>query len=114
MRTLAGGRVALSYISQAMLRETGAYMDETERISSRLRTIKGVEVAVLRKEEDERVIKVSMRSKTPDFDAGVFSAKFAGGGHAAAAGFTLYMTLDEAIEVVAKELEAVYAEGSAK
>jgi len=106
-----GGRVAWTAVTQAMLRESGATMDQSEGIVGMLRALEGVQVALLFKEEREG-IHVSIRGQA-GVRAHVIATAFGGGGHAAAAGFTLREPLDEAIrqtlDAVRRELAAAAA-----
>ncbi len=88
------GRVAWTSVTQAMLRETSAVMEDSEGIVGALRAIRGIRVAVLFKEEPEG-IHVSLRGL--GVRANVIAEAFGGGGHAAAAGFTFKAPLDEVI-----------------
>lgn len=101
------GRIAWTVVTQAMLHETGATMDQSEGIVSALRAIGGVQVALLFKEEPDG-IRVSLRAH--GVRAHVIAEAFGGGGHAAAAGFTAQGPLDEVVgrtlEVVRRELRA--------
>ncbi|OLD61312.1 MAG: hypothetical protein AUI83_01035 [Armatimonadetes bacterium 13_1_40CM_3_65_7] len=89
------GRVAWTSVTQAMLRETGAAMEESEGIVGSLRAIRGIQVALLFKEEPEG-IHVSLRGMG-GVRAHVIAEALGGGGHAAAAGFTVKEPLDEVI-----------------
>lgn len=99
MVTLHGGKSVLAYVTQQMLRETGASMDETEGVVGQLRSIAGVELAVFLKEYGPEEIKVSLRSKKY-VDVAKFSSDFNGGGHERAAGFTLRCPIAEAFDRV--------------
>lgn len=99
MRSEFDGKLLITYVSQEMLKESGAFMYETDRIVNLMRAIKGTEVSVLVKEYEKDVIKLSMRSKQY-FDVAKLCASLGGGGHARAAGATLRCSLDEAIERV--------------
>ena len=99
MRSEFDGKLLITYVSQDMLKESGAFMYETDRIVNLMRAIKGTEVSVLVKEYEKDVIKLSMRSKQY-FDVAKLCASLGGGGHARAAGATLRCSLDEAIERV--------------
>jgi len=103
------GRVAWTAVTQEMLRETGAAMEESEGIVGMLRAIGGVQVALLFKEEPDG-IHVSLRGR-PGVRANVIAEAFGGGGHAAAAGFTAAGPLPD---VVRRTLEAVERELSAR
>lgn len=102
------GRVAWTAVTQAMLRDSGATMEEAEGIVTALRALRGVQVALLFKEEPE-VIRVSLRGRS-GVRAHVIAEAFGGGGHAAAAGFTIRGALPDVIrqtlEVVRRELGA--------
>ncbi|HEV2358192.1 MAG TPA: DHH family phosphoesterase [bacterium] len=99
------GRIAWTAVTQAMLREAGAPMEESEGIVGWLRAMVGVQVAVLFKEEPDG-IHVSLRGR-PGVRAHVIAEAFGGGGHAAAAGFTATGPLPD---VVRRTLDAVERE----
>lgn len=92
-----GGRLCIGFVTQEMLKETGALMEETEGVVAELRSIDGVQIAVFIKEEEERLCKVSLRAKSVG-DVAEIAAAFNGGGHKKAAGCTLHCTLREAEE----------------
>lgn len=96
MELCGDGKVAIAYVTQEMLRKTGARLEDTDGIINVLRGIAGVEVAALFKENEERKIKLSMRAKSYANVAEV-AQKYNGGGHVRAAGCTLEMTMSEAI-----------------
>ncbi|HKV45818.1 MAG TPA: DHHA1 domain-containing protein [bacterium] len=102
------GRVVWTVVTQAMLKEAGASMDESEGIVGAIRAIRGAQVAVLFKEEPEG-IHVSLRAQG-GVRANVIAEAFGGGGHAAAAGFTikeaLTAAIDRTLDVVRRELAA--------
>lgn len=104
MRSLCGGKVLMAYVSQEMLEESGAYMNETNGIVSKLRSVRGVEVAVFVKEKAKNDIKISMRSKKY-VDVSKIAAAFDGGGHVRAAGFSMECSLQEALMSLEKILE---------
>lgn len=99
-----GGRAAITMVTQEMLRETGALMNETESIVDNLRSIRGVEVAILLKEEEEKLIRASIRSKEW-FDVAELATAFGGGGHKHASGFTSHKTISETWEDAKREIE---------
>lgn len=94
MEFFSGGRGVISFVSQDILKETGANMDESEGIVEQLRNIDGVEISIILKEDNGKV-KVGMRSKTYA-DVAAISTSFGGGGHTKAAGFTLNASVIEA------------------
>ena len=97
------GKAAFAYVTQKMLDETGALMEETEGVVQILRSIAGVEVAVFLKEINSHLIKASMRSKEI-VDVAEIAAEFSGGGHSRAAGCTFNTTIDEAHKILAERI----------
>ena len=93
---LFGGKVAVGYVTGEMLEEAGAVLDDAEGTIDILRNIEGVEIAAFLKEKGEAV-KVSMRAKSYANVADIVSV-FGGGGHVKAAGCTLEMGMDEALD----------------
>lgn len=98
MERFAGGLAAMTVVTQDMLRQTGAAMDETEGIVDKLRSIEGVEIAILVKEDAEK-LKLSLRSKSWG-NVAVIAERFGGGGHTKAAGCSLNMPLEEALPLI--------------
>jgi phosphoesterase RecJ-like protein len=99
----SGGRVVYSWVTEADFCELGVLRDETDGLPNILRSVKGGEVAILLREEGGR-IRVNLRAKGT-CDVGEFARRFDGGGHKAAAGFTLNSTLDEAKALILKEAD---------
>ncbi len=89
------GRVAYTVVTQQMLKEAGATMEDSEGIVGAVRAIRGIRVALLFKEEPG-AIRVSLRG-VGNIRANVIAEAFGGGGHAAAAGFTATEGLDDVI-----------------
>lgn len=91
------GKIAWLHVSRKMMHE--AETDYTEGLVSLARDIEGVEIGILFTEEEEKEIKVSLRS---NFYAEVnkLAAEFDGGGHPRAAGATVEKSLQETIDSV--------------
>ncbi len=100
----ADGRAIVAYVTQDMLKKCGATMEDSEGTVSRLRSIRGVEIAVLLKEKEDNQIKASMRAKTYG-DVASICVKYGGGGHIKAAGFTSDEPLEKVIENIKKDVE---------
>jgi phosphoesterase RecJ-like protein len=100
---ICGGRVVYSWVTEDDFRELGVSRDETEGLPTILRSMKGAEVAMLLREESGQV-RVNLRARE-GYDVGEFARRFGGGGHRAAAGFTLAMTLDEAKGKILRKAE---------
>lgn len=96
----AGGRVAgISFtqeVQQYTGEHTGGYIDYARRL-------KGVDVAFTVKWQGPETTRVSLRSK--EADVNVIAGAFGGGGHVRAAGCTLALPLEEAKQVLVKEIE---------
>lgn len=103
LSTVAGGRAVIAYVTQEMLAETGALMDETDGVVEELRSIKGIEAAVFLKEAEDGSIRVSMRSKHA-LDVAEIAQELGGGGHIRAAGCTLNCSLSEAYDLLRDRL----------
>jgi phosphoesterase RecJ-like protein len=91
------GKIAWLYVSRQMMHEEET--DYTEGMVSMARDIEDVEIGILLTEEEEKEIKVSLRS---NFYAEVnkLAAEFNGGGHPRAAGATVEKTLQQTIKSV--------------
>ena len=93
-RTLAGavtrhdGRVIVSTVRQADIRDVKASASDTEDLVNLTLAVKGTEAAVILIEQADGRIKVSFRSRGP-LDCNALAARFGGGGHKAAAGAIL-------------------------
>lgn len=98
-----GNRVAYSWMTEDDLRETGARNADTENIVDVVRQVEKVDAVVFFKEQPD-VTKVSLRAKCPTLDIGAIAREFGGGGHFAAAGASLPVRLEEAIQVVLSRL----------
>ncbi len=103
LELFSSNRACIAYLSQEMLEKTGATKDQSEGIIETMRSINGIEVAAFLKENPEGDIKVSLRSKSY-FDVASLCSKFQGGGHKRAAGFTLNLTMDQALQTVKEEI----------
>ena len=97
MRLIAEGRGALCYMTQEMLTETGALAEETENVVDQMRSISSVEYAAFLKEQQDGSVRVSLRAKRLG-DVAEIAEKFGGGGHIKAAGATLRMPINEAVQ----------------
>ena len=99
----AGGRAIISCVSQELLKQTDARMEDSEGIVSMMRSIKGIDIAALIKENEPDKIKVSLRAKGGD--VGKLAVRFGGGGHEKASGCTLYEDLDSAAARIRAAIE---------
>ena len=107
-QTSCAGRLIWSYATTATLAAAGATPEMDDNFSAFLRDIEGVEVAVFFKSyDDPNITRISMRSAAPYNAAEICQRIANGGGHARAAGGTLYMPIAEAIKLVIPALESI-------
>ena len=88
------GRFAWGTIRQSFYRATGTREEHTDGFVNYARSIRGVEVALLFREEADATVKVSMRSKGK-VNVAALAETFGGGGHHNAAGCVLRGPLAE-------------------
>lgn len=91
------GALAWARLTQKMLRDCGADKADSEGIVNYLLEMIGVQVAVLAMERDGGA-KMSLRSKAPFNVARDVAVPLGGGGHDCAAGVTLVMPFEEALQ----------------
>ena len=96
------GEAVLSWLSLADFAECGAVKSDAEPMIDLLRSLCGVRVACMLREQDGEV-RGSFRSKD-DTDVAAIAGEFGGGGHKAAAGFTIHDDLRGAVKTVARRL----------
>jgi bifunctional oligoribonuclease and PAP phosphatase NrnA len=99
LRSELGGRLIWSEVTQDMLGQAHADMQESEGIIDLLQSVDTMEVAVLFKEIRPDLTKISVRTRDRH-DATVICTPFGGGGHKRAAGAELRGPLGEAEEQV--------------
>ena len=101
------GKMGIITVTQEMLRDNNAKLEDTEGIVSFIRDIDSVEVACLLKEIDKNEIKVSIRSKK-EIDVSKICNKFDGGGHMRAAGCTIYSEIEDAKQLILEEIKIAF------
>ena len=99
-RFLAEGRAAVCAIPAEL--EKTVTKDDLEGIPGFLRSIDGVKISALIRQTEEGC-KMSVRA-VPGYDAAQVCAKFGGGGHKGAAGASMKLPMEEAVDVVAAAL----------
>lgn len=90
MAFFADGRIAVITVTPDML----AHDESTDELINYPRKVEGVDVAVMLKQKDDHLVKISMRSRTVDVSR--VAMQFGGGGHARAAGCSIQGTIEEA------------------
>lgn len=108
-RFFNSGSIAIGYIDKEILDKTNSRMIDSEGIIEQIRSIKGVETAILIKEntsldKKEYFTKVSLRSKSK-VDVSEIAKKFGGGGHVRASGFEIKKAKSEVFDALSKVLD---------
>ncbi len=96
---LQDGKVVICALPLAKEQELGLTEDDLENISGFPRSIAGVKIAATLRQEPDGKIKMSVRA-VPGCDAAAICQNFGGGGHKGAAGASMDMTMNEAVEAV--------------
>ena len=89
------GRLALITVTRDMLSRTGADVEDTDDIVDYARGIEGVEVGAFLREDDDGMVKLSLRSKG-GVAVNELARRIGGGGHRCAAGARYRGSLAEA------------------
>ena len=108
MRFSVDGLVVVSWITEQDLAALAAVKADVDPLIDTLRSIRGIEVACMLREQDGEV-RGSLRAKN-DLDISGIARSYGGGGHKAAAGFTLHVPIEEAIALVESDLDALVEE----
>jgi phosphoesterase RecJ-like protein len=104
------GKAALAYISLQMRGEDVHSPGDSEGIIDIVRAVKGVSVALFLREHERDKWRGSIRSKSISCDVSKFASVFGGGGHQAAAGFSIDGTQDEVLSRVKNEVQNFFNE----
>lgn len=104
------GRVIASYVTGEDMKQVGALPRHMEGIVSTLRSVRGTRVAFFLYENLDGTYKGSARAFGDDVNLAELAAKYGGGGHAKAAGFTVEGDPQHFIEQLVSDVEAIYRE----
>lgn len=85
LELLNGSKVAFSFISREEYISSGAVLSDYDGLPAVIRSIEGVELAIMVKEQKNGELKASVRTSEA-VDAAEFCKQFGGGGHSRAAG----------------------------
>ena len=101
------GRLMWSFATAATLIETGAASEMDDNFAGMMRDIEGVQVAAFFKSyDDPGITRLSLRAAAP-YNAAEICQRFGGGGHARAAGATLSMPVEAAMQEVVSLLKEI-------
>lgn len=95
--------IAISYVTEKDKRFVEDIFSSGE-LTNILRSIDGIEIAVLLKQIKGRNYTISLRSNNY-FDVATFASRFGGGGHVRAAGMSLVGSLNQVKKMVIEELQ---------
>ncbi len=112
LRLVAGGRAAIMSLRQSDFADTGARIEETERLVDLPQIVLDVQAVVLLTEMPDGKVRLSFRSKPVDdaVDVNLLASQFGGGGHARAAGGKTEGPIDDAQIRLITALEAALAQ----
>ncbi len=102
IRLFADGRGAISWISQQDFEACNANKVDAEPLIGILRTIDSAHIVCILREQDGKV-RGSLRSKG-EYDVSIIAKKHNGGGHKGAAGLSLKMSIEKAVEVIKQDI----------
>jgi phosphoesterase RecJ-like protein len=108
LRLEAGGAVAALVVPQGLLPRLGLGNEYLENVINFARGIRGVEVAVQARVNEEGKVRVSLRSRGR-VDVAALARSHGGGGHHNAAGCTLEPPLEPAVERILLDAAAAVA-----
>lgn len=106
IRTAEGGRIGYATVTEKDIRSLGLMLEHFETAIDVVRTLRGIEVALMLKEVEPGAYKASMRSTGAN--VAEICARFGGGGHVRAAGCTLRGgTIEDAAALMISELRKI-------
>lgn len=111
LNTSEDGKMAWAFLTEAMLREAHALREDNEGIVNYLREIEGVQFAVLVEQRGDQT-KLSMRSTTAIDVAKAVARPLGGGGHPCAAGATVALPMEAALQRALALAEKALGEGN--
>ena len=104
MELLRDGTMAICAIPRQVELSLGVTEDDMDNISNFPRTVAGVKVASTLRQTPEGETKLSVRA-VPGYDATAIAEPFGGGGHKGAAGASIRLPLEQALEAVRQVME---------
>lgn len=111
IETFLGDKVAISSVSHEPLvsNKIGQADMSAHHIANLLKSVIGWDIGISFIESESGVVKASFRTRDAEvYDLGRLALAFGGGGHKAAAGATLKMSLDEAKKAVVAKIKELY------
>ena len=99
----AGGRLAWVALPRSVMKKYGATSEDLNGVVETIRSLDGVDVALLMREIDGGQIRINLRSKGPNIRP--LAEKWKGGGHAKASGATATGPLSKVHKQLVKDAE---------
>jgi phosphoesterase RecJ-like protein len=99
-------RVASFALSLADVEKLGIIPEDNEGIIDTLRSVEGVKAAAFFEEMPDGMVRLSLRSKDPNFDACNLCRQFGGGGHSMASGARIMGSFVEVQENVLSAIDS--------
>ncbi len=110
LATVAEGAIAYSWVTQADLATCGAAAADCDSLIDEVRTLGGTDACLFMREQADHKMRGNLRAKADWLDVSQVAAYFGGGGHRAAAGFTIADPPDVAVsEALTRLIAAVDA-----
>lgn len=97
--------IAYTYLTKQDIKEHQVNDDHAEGLANLLNHLDENRIAMLLKERNDNIIKVSLRTTRDDIDVSEIAQKFGGGGHQKASGFSVTGTINQALEKIWQILE---------
>ena len=106
IKTAENGKIGYATLTLGEMQKLGLFLEHFETAIDVVRTLRGIEVALLIKEIEAGSFKASMRSTGAN--VAQIASKFGGGGHVRAAGFSISVSsIEEALNIIIPEIEKV-------
>ncbi len=109
MQLFDEGTMAMVTLTLDMLEQLQATEEDVDNISAFVGQVEGVKTGITVRQMEPNCCKISVRTYPADLNASEVCARLGGGGHAAAAGVTLNMGVQEACDAIIGAVRAVQA-----
>ena len=101
------GKIAVATITLEMMEKAGATEDDCDDLAGLAGRVEGSILNITIREQEDGSSKISVRS-TPEISSSDICAVFGGGGHAMAAGCTIYGKPDKARDMLLSVIDEVW------
>lgn len=111
IKEFCDGRLAIASVNNDEIVKNGIGGDDiiSGSISNQLKSVIGYDIGIVMIEEIKGKVKISIRTRdSQKYDVSKLAVALGGGGHVAAAGARLNMTIQEAIDKVVQSTKVIY------